>query len=87
MQSNEMIKDLYNNFFDSGEHPRICHLLNQRIDETTKQLRKNINSKNKKKLDRICKDYQKVNLIETEDEFIRGFSYAIQLMSEAYSHK
>lgn len=40
MQSNEMIRDLYNNFYDSGEHPRICHLLNQRIDETTKQLRK-----------------------------------------------
>ena len=54
MQSNEMIKDLYNNFFDSGEHPRICHLLNQRIDETTKQLRKNINIRQSALIRLIC---------------------------------
>lgn len=83
----EIIKDLYINYVGCGDTTRTDYLLNDRIDTTIKELQKKISNKHKKKLERICNDYQKVNLIETEQAFTRGFAFAVQLLSEAYTHK
>lgn len=87
MQSNEVIRDLYNNFIDSCEMPRKCYLLNDRADATLKELKRKMNKKSKKKLDLLCKDYLEIKLIETEEAFIQGFSLATQILSEAFNQK
>lgn len=83
----EIIKDLYINYVGCGDTTRIDYLLTDRIDSIIKELQKKINNKHKKKLETLCNDYEKVNLIETEQAFTRGFAFAVQLLSEAYSHK
>ena len=82
-----LIKDLYCNFVDSSEPPHLCHLLTERIDTTTAELKLILYKKNKKKLDRLCKDYEEINLMETDRAFVDGFAFAVKLMSEAYAHK
>ncbi len=83
----KLIKDLFRNYVGLGDTTIKDFLLNDRIDITTKELQKLINNKHKKKLERLCNDYQEVNLIETEHSFIKGFSFAVQLLSEAYAQK
>lgn len=87
MLSKELIRDLYNNYVESGEMPRKCYLLNDRIDKTITELKRKMKKRNKKKLDLLCEDHIELNLIETEEAFIRGFSFATQLLSEAFSQK
>lgn len=81
------IKDLYINHVGPGSSTRMSYLLNERIDQNTKHLKKVINFKHKKKLETLCKDYEQLNLMETERAFSRGFAYATQLLSEAFNHK
>ena len=83
----EMIKDLFINYVGFGDVTRKDYLLKDRIDATTKELQRNLNNKNRKKLDRISNDYQEINLIETEESFARGFAFAVQLLSEAFAQK
>ena len=83
----EIIKDLYTNYVGSGDITRTDYLLNDRIDTTTKELQKKMSNKYKKKLEKLCNDYQKVSLIETEQAFTRGFAFAVQLLSEAFAEK
>ena len=87
MNSEELIKDIFVNYVGYGETSSKTLLLNERIDENTKKLNKIINKKNRKKLKTLCDDYEEVNLIETENCFVRGFSFAVQLMAEAFSQK
>lgn len=87
MNSDEIIKDLFINYVGYGETSSKSFLLNERIDENTKKLNKIINKKHKHKLETLCKDYEQVNLMETEKAFTRGFSFAVQLMAEAFSQK
>ena len=87
MNSEEIIKDIFVNYVGYGETSSKTLLLNERIDENTKKLNKIINKKNRKKLKTLCDDYEEVNLIETENCFVRGFSFAVQLMAEAFSQK
>lgn len=87
MQSNELIKDLYNNYVTSNEMPRKCYLLNDRIDKTLTELKKKMNKKTKKKLDLLCEDHLELNLIESEEAFIQGFSLATKLLSEVFNQK
>ena len=82
-----IIQDLYVNFVGTSEYPRRYHLLNGRIDEVTRELNNKMNPKLKKKLKRLCDDYEEVYSIGTEEAFISGFSFAIHLMTEAYAHK
>lgn len=35
----------------------------------------------------IIEDYEEIITITTDNAFIDGFSFAVQLMSEAYGHK
>lgn len=86
MQS-EIIKELYCNFVESSELPHKCHLLYDRISTNTKDLKKIMCKKYKKKLERLCEDYEEINTIEVDNAFVDGFSFAVQLMSEAYAHK
>lgn len=87
MNSDELIKELFTNFV--GNEPTSAKevLLNTRIDENTKILNKVIKPKHKKKLEILCKDYEEVNLMQTDEAFARGFSFAVQLMTEAFNHK
>ena len=87
MNSEELIKDIFVNYVGYEETSSKTLLLNERIDENTKKLNKIINKKNRKKLKTLCDDYEEVNLIETENCFVRGFSFAVQLMAEAFSQK
>lgn len=87
MQSNELIRDLYNNYVESNEMPRKCYLLNDRIDKTITELKRKMNKKTKKKLDLLCEDQLDLSLIESEEAFIQGFSLATQLLSEAFNQK
>lgn len=82
-----IIKMLYTEFVTSSEPSRRNYLLNDRIDFTIKELNKMMNKKQKKKFERLCDDYEKINSEDTERAFVDGFSFAIQLMSEAYAHK
>lgn len=85
MQSNGIIKDLYINFVGASEHPHKYYLLFERVDTNTKQLKRIINKKNKRKLEKLCDDYEEIISIESDEAFIDGFSFAVQLLSEAYS--
>lgn len=87
MNSEEIIKDLFVNYVGCGETSSKSFLLNERIDENTKKLNRILSKKHKKKLKTLCDDYKNVNLIETEKAFTRGFSFAVQLMAEAFSQK
>ena len=40
-----------------------------------------------KVIDETSKDYEEVNLMQTDQAFERGFSFAVQLLAEAFSHK
>ena len=82
-----IIKDLYYNFIQCSELPRKYHLLVERADETTKKLSKVLNKKNKKKLDRLCNDYEEIISLEIDNAFSDGFGFAVRLISEAYSRK
>lgn len=83
----EIIKDLYYNFVESSELPRKYHLLCDRISANTKDLKKVMKKKHIKKLEMIVEDYEEIITITTDNAFIDGFSFAVQLMSEAYGHK
>ena len=85
--SDEIIRNLYINFVGPGDMPRKCYLLNDRIDTNKKDLLHRLHKKDKKKFEQICKDYEETNLLECEEAFIRGFSFATQLLGEAYSNK
>ena len=85
--NNEIIRDLYINFVGPGDMPRKGYLLNDRIDTNKKDLLHRLHKKDKKKFEQICKDYEETNLLECEEAFIRGFSFAVQLMSEAYGRE
>lgn len=87
MNSDSLIKELFTNFVDTGEMPTKVFLLNDRIDENTKKLNSILKTKHKEKLKTLCRDYEEVNLIQTEHAFERGFSFAVQLLAEAFSHK
>ena len=87
MQSNELIRDLYNNFVESKEMPRKCYILNDRIDKTLNEIKRKMNKRTKKKLDLLCEDHLELNLIESEEAFIQGFSLATQLLSQAFNQK
>lgn len=87
MSSNSLIKELYTNFVDVGEMPAKVTLLNGRIDENTKKLNSILKHKHRQKLETLCKDYEEVNLMQTDQAFERGFSFAVQLLAEAFSHK
>ena len=87
MNSEEIIKDIFVNYVGYKETSSKTLLLNERIDENTKKLNKIISKKHRKKLKTLCDDYEEVNLIETENCFVRGFSFAVQLMAEAFSQK
>jgi len=87
MKKLEIIKDLYTNYVGSGETTRKDYLLNDRINEITKELQRELKNKHKRKLERLCNDYQQINLIEAEQSFTRGFSFAVQLLSEAFAEK
>lgn len=82
-----MIKDLYVNYVGVGDITRKDYLLNDRIDAITKELQRKLNNKNKKKLEKLCNNYQEINLMETEESFARGFAFAVQLLSEAFAQK
>lgn len=83
----EIIKDLYYNFVESSELPRKYHLLCDRISANDKDLKKIIKKKHRKKLEMIIEDYEEIISITTDNAFVDGFSFAVQLMSEAYGHK
>lgn len=83
----EIIKDLYYNFVESSELPRKYHLLCDRISANDKDLKKIMKKKHRKKLEMIIEDYEEIITISTDNAFIDGFSFAVQLMSEAYGHK
>ena len=83
----EIIKDLYYNFVESSELPRKYHLLCDRISANDKDLKNIIKKKHRKKLEMIIEDYEEIITITTDNAFIDGFSFAVQLMSEAYGHK
>lgn len=87
MMQENIIKNLYINFIQSSEQPRRYYLLFERIDKNTKELKNVINKRNKKKLKQICDDYDEIASFEAENAFIDGFSFAVQLMSEAYARK
>lgn len=87
MSSDSLIKELYTNFVDVGEMPTRVTLLNGRIDENTKKLNSILKPKHRQKLETLCKDYEEVNLMQTDQAFERGFSFAVQLLAEAFSHK
>ena len=82
-----LIKELYYNFVGSSELTRKYHLLVERADDTAKQLRKVMNKKNKKKLERLCDDYEEIISLEVDNAFCDGFAFATQLLSEAYTRK
>jgi len=81
------IKDLYINHVGPGSSTRMSYLLNERIDQNTKHLKKVIKFKHKNKLKTLCDDYEQLNSIEAEEAFKRGFAYATQLLSEAFNEK
>lgn len=83
----EIIKDLYTNFVGSGDKTRKYYLLNDRIEEITKELQRKLKNKYKGKIEMLCNDYQEINLIDTEQAFTRGFAFAVQLLSEAFAEK
>lgn len=85
--SESLIKDLYTNFVDSSESPHLCYLLYERIDTTTAELKSVLYKENRKKLERLCQDYEKINLMETDRAFVDGFSFAVKLMAEAFANK
>lgn len=82
-----IIKSLYGNFVEGSEPPRRCQLLYDRINDNTKILKKSISKRNKKKLEMLCSDYEATNIMEVEEAFADGFSFAVKLLSEAYAHK
>ena len=82
--SKNIIRELFYNFVESSELPRKYYLLTERVDDTTKKLNKSLNKKNKKKLERLCNDYEEILAFEVENAFGDGFSLAVQLMSEAF---
>lgn len=82
-----IIRDLYVNFVQGSAQSRKYYLLLERIDTDTQQLKRVMNNKNKKKLQRICNDYDEIITLEADNAFAEGFSFAVQLMSEAYAHK
>lgn len=84
--NSEIIKELFTNFVGNGDIPAKLFLLNGRIDDNTKLLNKVISKRYKKKLETLCKDYEEVNLIQTDEAFTRGFSFAVQLLAESFSH-
>lgn len=81
----KLITEIYHNLIESSELPRKHHLLIERVDITTKQLKKVMNKKNKKKLEQLCKDYEEILALEVDNAFSDGFSFAIKLMAEVYS--
>ena len=85
--NNEIIRDLYINYVGTGENSRKCYLLFDRIEHSQKDLMQILHKKNRKKLEQICEDFEERKCIETEEAFIRGFSFAVQLLGEAYSKK
>ena len=87
MKSAEVIKDLYINYVGHGAMPRRYYLLNNRIDKNITELKKIMYKKNKKKLDKLCDDFTQMNIIECDESFIDGFSFAVQLLSEAFNRK
>ena len=87
MSSDELIKELFTNFVGNGDTPAKVFLLNQRIDENTKKLNQAIKKKHKSKLETLCKDYEEVNLMQMDNAFVRGFSFGVQLMAEAFNQK
>lgn len=82
-----LISDLYHNYITETEQPRIYFLLLERIDTNTKKLKKHMNNRNKKILQRICDDYDKITALETDNAFADGFSFAMQIMLEAFNRK
>lgn len=87
MQSNEIIKDLYINYVSGSQLPRKYYLLFERVETTTKQLKRIMNKKNKKKLEKLCDDYEEIISIESDEAFVDGFSFAVQLLTEAFNRK
>ena len=81
MPSEEIIKDLYINFVESGESSRRCFLLRERIDTNTKELNKILYKGNQKKLERIVKDFEEINMSETEREFVRRIFICCEVTS------
>ncbi len=87
MNKTEMIKDLFINYIGNGNSTKKEIALMENIDKNMSTLNKILNKKCKKKLNKLCNDYDKINEIEVEQAFTRGFSYAVQLMAEAFSQK
>lgn len=87
MSSSDLIKDIFTNYVGHGDMSREYYLLNNRIDVNTKILNKIINKKHKERFKTLCKDYEKINLELSDESFVRGFSFAVHLLSQAYSQK
>lgn len=87
MSSSDLIKDMFTNYVGHGDMSREYYLLNDRIEMNTKILNKIIHKKYKKRFETLCNDYETINLAQSDDSFVRGFSFAVHLLSEAYAHK
>lgn len=87
MSSDNLIKDIFTNYVGFGDVSKEYYMLSERIDVNTKMLNKVINNRHKKIFEKLCNDYEELNIIQSEDAFVRGFVFAVHLLSEAYAHK
>lgn len=83
--SENLLQSLYHNFVEESEPPREYYVILESIDANTEQLKRILNKKNKKRLQMICDNYEKVSAIESDIAFADGFNLGVQLMSEAYA--
>lgn len=85
--SENLLQSLYHNFVEESEPPRKYYVILESIDANTEQLKRILNKKNKKRLQIICDNYEKISAIESDIAFTDGFTLGVQLMSEAYASR
>lgn len=87
-QKSEIIRDIYNNYFiDSISYPNKYYEVGDQIDILKKEIVEHLSKDYVEKLDNLCQLFLDLELIDSEESFITGYSAATQITAEAFLTK
>lgn len=84
MQTSETIRDLYNNYYYNFiKLPARYYELEKNAKNIQNELKITLNKKQKKRLDKLFDTLLIMNMTQSEELFVYGFSVATHILSES----